>query len=151
MSVQTLLELEEGREHYAYPDPLTKGAPWTIGIGHTGPDVKPGDVWTDAQIDVAFAQDLRTATQACETYFGAWLHRLNDAREAVLISMMFQMGPARVLKFVNTLKAIEDGRFSDASDGMLASAWARQTPKRVIRAAQQMKTGVWDPQYLNKD
>lgn len=30
----------------AYPDPGTNGDPWTIGWGCTGPDIKPGTVWT---------------------------------------------------------------------------------------------------------
>jgi lysozyme len=32
----------EGVRLKAYPDPATGGAPWTIGVGHTGPDVHPG-------------------------------------------------------------------------------------------------------------
>lgn len=32
----------EGYRNVAYPDPATKGHPWTICYGHTG-DVKPGD------------------------------------------------------------------------------------------------------------
>lgn len=32
----------EGVRLTAYPDPGTHGAPWTIGVGHTGPEVKPG-------------------------------------------------------------------------------------------------------------
>lgn len=44
----------------AYPDPGSKnGEPWTIGWGHTGPEVKPGLVWTQAQADAAFLEDLR--------------------------------------------------------------------------------------------
>ncbi|MFZ3404615.1 lysozyme [Aeromonas salmonicida] len=44
----------------AYPDPGSKnGEPWTIGWGHTGPEVKPGLVWTQAQADAAFIEDLR--------------------------------------------------------------------------------------------
>ncbi|TNI52945.1 lysozyme [Aeromonas dhakensis] len=43
----------------AYPDPGSKnGEPWTIGWGHTGPEVKPGLVWTQAQADAAFLEDL---------------------------------------------------------------------------------------------
>lgn len=30
----------------AYPDPGTGGAPWTIGYGSTGKDIKPGTIWT---------------------------------------------------------------------------------------------------------
>lgn len=43
----------------AYPDPGSKdGKPWTIGWGHTGPEVVKGLVWTQAQADAAFVQDL---------------------------------------------------------------------------------------------
>lgn len=34
------------------------GAPWTIGWGHTGPEVRPGLVWTQEQADAAFETDL---------------------------------------------------------------------------------------------
>jgi len=33
-------------------------APWTIGVGHTGPEVHEGLEWTDAQVDAAYASDL---------------------------------------------------------------------------------------------
>jgi len=50
-----LLEEREDRKYVAYRD--TRGF-WTIGIGHTGPEVHEGLVWTDAQIDEAFERDL---------------------------------------------------------------------------------------------
>lgn len=43
----------------AYPDPgSANGHPWTIGFGHTGPDVYPGLIWTREQADAAFVADL---------------------------------------------------------------------------------------------
>lgn len=43
----------------AYPDPGSKdGHPWTIGWGSTGPDIKPGTVWTQQQCDDRFRADL---------------------------------------------------------------------------------------------
>lgn len=43
----------------AYPDPGSKdGKPWTIGWGHTGPEVHKGLRWTQEQADAAFAQDI---------------------------------------------------------------------------------------------
>lgn len=43
----------------AYPDPGSKdGAPWTIGWGHTGPEVVKGLKWTQRQADDAFLHDL---------------------------------------------------------------------------------------------
>lgn len=42
----------------AYPDPGTGGDPWTIGWGSTGPDIKPGVVWTQQQCNDRLAQDI---------------------------------------------------------------------------------------------
>ena len=42
----------------AYPDPGTGGAPWTIGWGATGPDIRPGTVWTQAQCDARLEHDV---------------------------------------------------------------------------------------------
>jgi len=52
------LILREGKRNKAYKD--TKGI-WTIGVGHTGPEVKEGLVWTDAQVMEALAKDITTA------------------------------------------------------------------------------------------
>lgn len=46
-------------ELIAYPDPgSTDGKPWTIGWGHTGPEVVPGLTWSQAQADAAFVADI---------------------------------------------------------------------------------------------
>jgi GH24 family phage-related lysozyme (muramidase) len=37
----------------AYPDPATRGHPWTIGWGATGPDINPSTVWTLQQCEDA--------------------------------------------------------------------------------------------------
>ncbi|WP_324695546.1 lysozyme [Novosphingobium sp. RL4] len=43
----------------AYPDPGSKdGEPWTIGWGSTGSDIGPGTVWSQAQCDARFVNDL---------------------------------------------------------------------------------------------
>ena len=49
----------EGLQLKAYPDPgSADGKPWTIGYGHTGPEVVKGLVWTKAQADATFVADL---------------------------------------------------------------------------------------------
>lgn len=52
--VKSLLRFEEIR-YEAYQDEAGK---WTIGVGHTGPEVKPGLVWTPEQVEAAFRSDL---------------------------------------------------------------------------------------------
>lgn len=43
----------------AYPDPgSSDGRPWTIGWGHTGPEVVNGLKWTQKQADDAFVIDI---------------------------------------------------------------------------------------------
>lgn len=142
MTLQSMLERDEGREHEAYPDPLTHADPWTIGIGHTGPEVYQGLIWTDEQIDAAFASDVAEATRQCQANF-PWFGRLSEPRQAVLISMAFQMGIHRLLGFRNTLAAVRDEHFETAAENMRQSVWAHQTPSRATRLAYQMSSGAW--------
>lgn len=53
-----LLHYFESCRLKAYPDPATKGAPWSIGWGDTGPDVVPGLVITQDEADQRFADRL---------------------------------------------------------------------------------------------
>jgi lysozyme len=44
----------------AYPDPgSADGNPWTVGWGSTGSDIKRGTVWTRAQADQRFKEDIK--------------------------------------------------------------------------------------------
>ena len=53
----------------AYPDPGTRGHPWTIGWGATGPDINPGTIWTMQQCEDALDHHI--------TYFFAGLCKLS--------------------------------------------------------------------------
>lgn len=58
-----LFEFVKGREGSklkSYPD--SKGV-WTIGIGHTGPEVVEDLVWNDEQVKSAFFTDISVATK----------------------------------------------------------------------------------------
>src|SRR5581483_8052554 len=93
----------EGLRLHAYPDPdspLAKalleckpaeglsGAPWTIGYGHTGPDVYPGLEITKAQAEDLLAKDLRSAQQQLDQRL-AWWRSLNDPRQDVIVQLAF--------------------------------------------------------------
>lgn len=54
----------EGKRMCAYPDPGTRGAPWTIGYGHTGPEVRPGLCISKEQADALLLADIRIAQTA---------------------------------------------------------------------------------------
>jgi lysozyme len=57
-----LTELSEGCSLISYWD--DKGKCWTIGVGHTGPDVYQGLTITQAQADALLYQDIQTAEDA---------------------------------------------------------------------------------------
>jgi lysozyme len=149
MSLRQQLIDFEGWERCAYPDPLTRGAPWTIGVGHCGPEVHEHLVWSDDLIGATLDADIAEKTAQCYAHF-PWFGTLNEQRQAVLIGMCFQMGMGKegplatgLLAFQQTLAAIRDERFAHAGECMRQSRWARQTPKRAARLAYQMETGQW--------
>ena len=127
----------------AYGDPLTKAEPYTIGRGHTGPEVHAGLVWTADQEECAYQLDKAAAWQGCYNNFEPWFSNLNGPRQVVLVCMIFQMGPGRTLGFTNTLASVRDAHYANAAEGMRQSAWGHQTPARVRRLATMMETGNW--------
>lgn len=68
-------------------------------------------------------------------------YTLNEARQAVIISMIFQMGAKGFAKFKNTIKFIEAKNFEKAARNMLLSLWAVQTPRRARELSKMMKEG----------
>mgnify|MGYP003402569413 FL=1 len=72
---------------------------------------------------------------------------LNDARKAVMLSIVYQIGIYRLLKFKKLIAALETASYSKAADEMLNSLAARQTPKRWLRNAEQMRSGELHAYY----
>lgn len=72
---------------------------------------------------------------------------LNEARQAVLINMAFNLGYQGLLKFKKTIKHISDQEYEKASVEMLDSKWAVQVGKGKGQRANvlsiQMRTGEW--------
>lgn len=142
MNLAEMLEDEEARVKYAYTD--SEGY-LTIGIGRLI-DKRKGGGLSDDEIDYLLANDIRNKTREVLKAL-PWAADLDEVRRSVLIAMAFQMGTDGLLKFVNTLTMIKAGRYESAAKGMLDSLWARQTPKRAVRMAEMMRTGV----YIKKD
>lgn len=84
-----VLMLREGFKHKAYQD--TKGI-WTIGVGHTGPEVQEGLVWTDEQVLAAFAADVKWAEDCVNKFVKA---KLTQNQFDALVSFVFNIGCTR--------------------------------------------------------
>ena len=65
-----LIKSFEGCRLQAYPDPATGGDPWTVGYGHTGPEVTRDLAINQQEADECLMQDLAKfedcVTDACE-------------------------------------------------------------------------------------
>lgn len=135
-----MLMREHGRVLIAKSD----GAVWTIGICHRGLDVCRGLVWTDKQVDSAYALDERKILAKCLDSFHPWWGTLSDARQAAIAGMAFDMGFAELHGgFRMALAATRDQHWEHAAVCFLDSPWARSTPGKAGRMARQIATGEW--------
>lgn len=70
-----------------------------------------------------------------------WITKLDPVRQGILYDMAYNMGVPKLLTFVNTLRAIEEGRYADAANNMEQSLWYKQVGGRAKTLVNQMKTG----------
>lgn len=84
-----LIKSFEGCELSAYPDPGTGGQPWTIGFGHTGPEVHLGLTITQDQADALLAQDLRGFETGVND---AVIHNATPNQFAAMVSFAYNVG-----------------------------------------------------------
>ncbi len=147
------LRRDEGLRLRAYPDRLSGGAPWTIGYGHTGPEVHEGLTWSPVQAETALIADVARACARLDAH-APWWRGLNGARQDVLANLCFNMGwldaaGAHGLgTFHQALEATRAGRWQEAHDNLLDSAWSREVGGRAVRLARQLLTGARAPEAV---
>lgn len=129
---QAQLPIDEGYKPKPYKDSV---GILTIGVGRNLEKGLSAD-----EIALLLRNDIKEADKTARAVFPAF-DTLTEPRKAVLVNMAFNLGHARLAGFVNTLKAVADGRWNDAADGMLASKWAVQVGARAQRLAKVMREG----------
>lgn len=98
----------------AYPDPGSKdGKPWTIGWGHTGPEVVRGLKWTQRQADDAFLHDLLK--------FEGYVDKLvkvtvTQGQRDALVLFCYNVGPGDVKRGIDGLATSTLLRLLNAGD-----------------------------------
>jgi lysozyme len=137
---QTLVEEQEGCELTAYED--TKGL-WTIGYGHLLDQTRnwSGQTITQQQAEEWLAADMGYA-RVLATGFPHW-QTLGDVRQAVLISMCFQMG-SKPLYWPNFMAALEAQDYAAAAAAGLDTDWARlDSPNRAKLEMKMLDNAQW--------
>lgn len=130
------LILDEGVRLKPYTDTVGK---LTIGIGRNLTDVGISYLEAYALLD----HDMDRAIVACVSKF-PWFEEQDPVRQAVLVELMFNMGPAGLGTFVNTLAAFQRKDYATAATGLRASKWYRQVqPSRSKRLVDMTQFGEW--------
>lgn len=80
------IKRHEGCKLTAYQD---QGGIWTIGYGHTGPEVHKGLVWTQAQAEIALSMDVDEFSDDVKRLLK---RALSENSLAALISFAFNLG-----------------------------------------------------------
>jgi len=105
---QTLIQTFEALRLQAYQD--IRGV-WTIGWGHTGPEVVQGLTWTQAQATTAFQEDILWAAKAVQDLVTVIL---NQNQFDGLVSFVFNIG-VEAFEHSTLLVLLNDGNFEGAA------------------------------------
>lgn len=138
MNITEQLKRDEGIKLHAYQDYLGF---WTIGIGRLI-DLRKGGGISQEEAEYLLQNDIKRRQRELAICL-PWFPELDEVRQGVLLNMAFQMGTGGLMKFKKALEFIRKGQYVAASNEMLASTWAEQTPARAERLARQMMIGQW--------
>ena len=130
---------DEGDKATVYKDHLGFD---TIGVGRLVDKRKPGAGLRPDEIAYLLNNDIDDRIEQLTRRL-PWFQNLDDARKGALLNMAFQMGVDGLLGFTRTLALVESGQYDLAAHNMLQSLWAKQTPARAKRMADQIRTGQW--------
>jgi lysozyme len=120
----------EGLRLEAYQD---SAGVWTIGYGHTGPQVRAGQRITEAQAEGLLREDLACAVRCVR---GAVKHAVTQYQFDALVDFCFNAGRGNLLSST-LLRDVNRGDFAsaDAQFGLWVHAGAQVLPGLVRRRA----------------
>lgn len=110
----------------------------TIGYGRNLDDVGVTDTEAE-QLLLHDVDDVLAKLQRLPTFC-----ELDEARQAIIANMCFQLGFAGVMQFRKMWAALAGRDYSMAAIQMLDSRWAKQTPNRARELAKLMREGGGD-------
>jgi lysozyme len=131
--ITDILVRDEAVKLKPYKDTVGK---LTIGCGRNLDDV--GISYIEAM--QMLSNDIAHVETQAQSF--PWYAGLTPARQAVILSMIFNMGLTSFSGFTNTIKSIASGNYEAAAQGMEASKWAKQVGKRATRLSSIMRSGV---------
>lgn len=133
--LERLLIRHEGLRLKPYKDTLGKT---TIGIGRNLDDV---GISEEEALDLC-DNDIAVATREALDSLHNWFALCGYVRQAVIVSMIFNMGIQRFLGFKKMIAACESGDWDMAAHEMVNSEWANQVGERATELANMLSTDM---------
>ena len=147
MTQREFTENEEGKRYQVYKCTAGKntiGIGWNIDANPLPPDIakylqENGRI-LDEHIDRLWAISIGRAIADCKKLFPNY-DLFSPNRKIALTDFVFQVGLTTAREFVNTIKAINDGKWQEAADRMMKSAWFNQVPNRAHKVIDLIRRG----------
>ncbi len=125
---------DEGERLSMYLD--TAGR-WTVGIGHNMSDKPISKLVSRTMFIEDLADAIDDVQHVCSIY-----DELSRPRQLVMINLAFNLGRARLGKFVRFLNYLHQYDWDGAANEIMNSEAARKLPTRYGRLAQMMRGDV---------
>jgi len=123
---------DEGLRLLPYTDTVGK---LTIGVGRNLTDKGISNEEARLLLDSDIKEHLKLLDDNLE-----WWRIMSENRQRVLANLAFNMGN-KLFTFTNTLRAMKEGRISDAAEGLRNSLWAKQVGLRAVRLIKMYEEG----------
>ena len=107
----------------------------TVGYGHNLED----NPMPELVAEQLLKHDIAHCLSQCEQW--PWFYTLNDARQRVIVNMVFNIGANGVSKFSSMIQAISEQDYEWAADEMIDSRWYNQVGDRAKRLVEMMRNG----------
>lgn len=129
-----LIKRFEGCRLAAYPDPGTGGEPWTVGFGHTGPEVHKGLQITQEQAEAYLRKDVSRFAEGVDRLVGDT--PVTQAQFDAMCSLAYNIGLGNFGKST-VLRKLKEGDAIGAASGFMlwTRAGGKELPGLVTRRA----------------
>lgn len=140
-SMQSLIEADEGRRLWPYTD-TTGHQTWGVGHNLAASSVNPDvEALLNQAVTLQFQHDLDAVLAVAST--SPWWGSLNDARQAAIADMLFNLGTGAIETFGVFFGYIAGQRWQAAAADLRTTKVYRQLPTRYARVATMIETGQW--------
>lgn len=138
----------EGFAVKAYPDPLSGGAPWTIGFGATqysnGQPVKEGDVITLEQADALLQDEIEAIATKLGKSVPFW-REMSEEQQSALVSFAYNLGPGfyGTSGFETITRVLKDKEWSKVPDALMLYRNPGSNVEAGLRRRREAEGAVW--------